>query len=446
MDFVADLARQMCAVTIDDLPAKTLEHAKMTVASSLAAAVAARSSEPVMIVRRLITERAAPGPASVWFAGMSGLPIVDAARLNHMAADESMADDSALMNGSHLGSAVTAAAFAAAESTGASGAAMLTAVVVGYEAAVRLGRAEAELRAERHAHVSGLNAFGAAVASAYLLGSGPDRTAHAITLAATGAAGIDRVSTTPVRSYQAGTAVAAGIDAALTAHHGYRTTPAVLDRYLDLITFSGERTGRELPDDAELGAGWAIDSELIIKLRPGAFLFGSAVEAAIRVATAYDLTPQTMDRVVVRGHRFAAEDPAARPPGSGSLSYYVASALVRRSFRWDHFSAAAGDADLIAAVRESVVIEPVPAAQAPGAWGWAAEVIVTDRTGTSWRAVVDLPPGAVVAGVDWAVVDDKVHELMIGAGIGTDLIGQFLDQVKDLETAASMNDLARIIK
>lgn len=440
MTFVQDLAAELATVRVDDLSSRTVENAKMTVASSIAAGMVGHRSPPVDLIRRLVSSRGCVAEAGLWFTGLRA-HVVDAARINHMAADESMADDSALMNGAHLGSAVTAAALAMAETTGSSGRDVLCAIVTGYEAAIRIGRAEAELRAQRHGHVSGLNAFAAAATAAKILAADPEEFAHALVLATTVAGGVDRVSTNAARPYQAGVFVGQGLEAALAAHDGYRAETSVMDRYLDLIGMDGTPTGRLVPVAAGDG-DWALDTELIVKVRPGAFLYGSAVEAAVRVVRDHDLDVDEVEAVTVRGHAFLVEDETDRPPHTGSLSWYVAAAMVRRRFDWAAFDDA-GDADRIDRLRRRVHISPTSKDDAPGRWPWAAEVIVT-RPGGEVRTAVDLPPGALASGLSWADVEGKVRDLSGRCGLGG-LGDTVMDEVRGLDSAPTIAALTEVL-
>jgi 2-methylcitrate dehydratase PrpD len=238
---------------------------------------------------------------------------------------------------------------------------------------------------------------------------------HALAFAATTAGGVDRVSTTNARAYQAGLSAGLGVEAALLADDGYRADESILDRYLEIIGFDGRPTDRDVPSRA-FGAGSAlIEQELMIKLRPGPFLYASAVEAALRLADTHDVGAEAIDRLDVYGTAFLEEGPSRRPPPAGSLTYCIASAIVRGGMRWDHFAQTPNDGAVVADLRERVHIHRAGKAQAPGDWPWAARVVLSTRSGAEHAIVVDAPPGSAKAGLEWNAVEDKVHAL-IGLG------------------------------
>lgn len=133
----------------------------------------------------------------------------------------------------HLGGVVIPAALAAAEQTGAPGADLLSAMVCGYEIALRIGRdhaADLSRRGFRTTPCYGV--FGAAVAAGRVRGFTGDRMANAIALAANFASGLREYvdAGTEESPFQAGFAarnglyaadlIACGIEAAPSALHG----------------------------------------------------------------------------------------------------------------------------------------------------------------------------------------------------------------------------------
>lgn len=122
----------------------------------------------------------------------------------------------------HAGPVVIAAALAAAEATDSSGAALLDAVVRGYEAAVRVGRSAGSAHYHYFHPTSTCGGFGAAAAVASVLGLGPAATAHALGIAGTTAGGFWQVRMEPASAKlaHAGRAAESGISGARLAAAG----------------------------------------------------------------------------------------------------------------------------------------------------------------------------------------------------------------------------------
>ena len=114
-------------------------------------------------------------------------------------------------------------ASAMAERTGATGEDVLAAIVLGYEAAGRIGAPITPGFRARGFHGCLVAIFGGAVASGRLLSMGAAQLAQAIALSATSIGGLMAAANTSVaREYHAGLAAMLGIQAALAAQRGTR--------------------------------------------------------------------------------------------------------------------------------------------------------------------------------------------------------------------------------
>ena len=112
------------------------------------------------------------------------------------------------------------AALARGEHAEADGARFLTAIVAGYEVATAVGEELADAAIERGFRAASIfGALGAAAAGAVAAGLDEDRSAHAIALAASFAAGLAQTWTDGAEewSYQLGLAARSGVTATLLA-------------------------------------------------------------------------------------------------------------------------------------------------------------------------------------------------------------------------------------
>jgi 2-methylcitrate dehydratase PrpD len=135
------LAEFVASTRFQDLPDRTIELAAMIVASTLASAACGRNITSARIIRDVEVERGGRPDASMWFEQGVTLPVAGAARANALMSDAAASDDSDLRNIVHCGTPLTATALAVAERVGASGQDVLAAIVLGYEAAGRIGEA-----------------------------------------------------------------------------------------------------------------------------------------------------------------------------------------------------------------------------------------------------------------------------------------------------------------
>ena len=173
-------------------------------------------------VTELYRSHASTQEASVIYADTK-VDIARAAFINGVAAGSLDWDDSHVAAIIHPGVVIWPAALAMAEIVKCSGEELLTAVLAGYETAIRIGMSiqpEHSLRGFQGTPTCG--AFGAAAACARLLKLSPEGCSNALGIAATFACGLSQffVSGSDIKRFHAGKAAANGVEAALLAHAG----------------------------------------------------------------------------------------------------------------------------------------------------------------------------------------------------------------------------------
>src|SRR5436305_6118256 len=222
MTVAGELAGLLSRVGPADLPAQAVDHAAMLIASTLASAALGAGIESAVIIRDLARERGGIAEASLWFDAGPKLPVAEAAQVNAVMSDAAASDDSDLRNIVHAGTTLVATALAMAGRTGAKGEDVLTAIVVGYEAAGRIGEAITPGFRARGFHGCLAAIFAGAVAASRLLRLDPTQMAQAIALSATSIGGLmAAANTSTAREYHAGLAAMLGGRAALGAERRY---------------------------------------------------------------------------------------------------------------------------------------------------------------------------------------------------------------------------------
>lgn len=178
---ILKLSKALCAARFETIPAKTAERAADCILDSLGAALAGRRARSTLAMQDVMAQGAGNGAASVWFGDQRLAPI-NAATINAMAATALDIDDGHRRTAGHPGAAVIAAALAVAEELDVSMRNLICAVIVGYEAAVRVALSR---NPDHHTStVSGRwSGVGAAAASAWLHQESPIVMAEAILIA-----------------------------------------------------------------------------------------------------------------------------------------------------------------------------------------------------------------------------------------------------------------------
>src|SRR5215472_8530259 len=311
MTIARELAEFLVGTSSADLPPQAVEHAAMLIASTLASAAMGAGLQSSAIIRDLARERSGNPEASVWFDPGPKLPVSDAARVNAVMSDAAASDDSDLRNIVHAGTTLVATALAMAERTSASGDDVLTAIVLGYEAAGRIGEAITPGFRARGFHGCLVAIFGAAVAAGRLLQLDPAHLAQAIALSATSIGGLMAAANTSVaREYHAGLAALLGIQAALAAQRGYQAEERILEARRGFFEVYGGIDGAagHAVVSQQLGQSWDIIESITVS-RPGVAALTGPLHPTDLIgmahSPAYFLAAGAADRYFLKGHATA---------------------------------------------------------------------------------------------------------------------------------------------
>ncbi|MCR9135693.1 MAG: MmgE/PrpD family protein [Alphaproteobacteria bacterium] len=177
---IDELASALVTVRHSDLDDRLIERAADCVLDVAGAAAAGRDASGVEAMQTALQGSMSSGPCRVWRSDLQ-MTSAAAATINAMAATALDIDDGHRMAAGHPGAAVITAAVAVAEERDASVEEFLVAVVLGYEASIRV--ALARQPAHYTSTVSGRwSGVGAAVAAGRLRGYSPEKMAQAILL------------------------------------------------------------------------------------------------------------------------------------------------------------------------------------------------------------------------------------------------------------------------
>lgn len=447
----ATLARVLAAHAVrtpaSAIPPLAMEHAKMSLASTIASASMGYRIPSADIVRRLETEDGGTPGATVWFHG-ARLPVARAARVNAVASDAAASDDSDLRSIAHIGTIVSATALALAEWRNRPGKEVLAAMALGYEVAGRIDESLTPGRMRRGFHGSVSTVFGAAVAAGRLLELDEDAMTHAIVLAATSIGGLAVAADTSCsREYHAGMAAMAGIQAAQAARAGFQGDPAILEAPRGFLDAMGGQAVEDIARD--LGQSWDIVTDMAIKLMPGAHPFHAVAEAAATAAREHDVDPGRIAGVVVSAavqHTTfgGAPHPRNLVEAAHSVAYFVAASIVDRGFGWDNLTPEKMRDPRIAALQDKVryASEPPPLPDRfPHRHG--GTVIIHMEDGTVHRATCHAPRGAGARGIDWADIEEKYRQLAPRAGLDGAQVAHTLSLIRGLDHLDDVSPLAR---
>jgi 2-methylcitrate dehydratase PrpD len=282
-----------------DIGADLRHEAKRSLLNFFGCALGAANSDPIAVAVDVM--RRFSGAAQ---AGLIGRPerldILGASFINAAAANFFDFDDTHLRTVIHPTAPVAPAVLALAEAEGLSGAAVLHALILGIEIACRIGNGVSPGHYARGWHITATcGVFGAAAASAKLLGLSRAQTANALGIAASQSAGLVENLATAAKNVGVGNAARNGLFAALMAQRGYEAAARSIEGALGWA-----RAGGDVPDVAAMLDGLGRDFELLnntYKPYPSGIVFHAIVDACLSLRRVHDIDPDSIESVTVSG-------------------------------------------------------------------------------------------------------------------------------------------------
>lgn len=410
------LAAFLAGVRPEHLPEAVLERTTELFLDWFGCLVAGSAAPPVLALARFAAAMGGAGRCDVIPGATTG-SAYQAAYANAAASHFVEQDD--LHNASvvHPATVVFPAALAAAQDLGRSGLELLTASVVGYEAATRVG-AYLGPSHYRYFHTTGTaGTLGAAAAVAHLLGADAEEMTDALGNAGTTAAGLwqflrDSADSKPLHTAHA---AATGLAAAYLAHDGLKGAARVIE---------GERgmapaMSREVFPQAlvgGMGEEWQV-MHTSLKVHASCRHTHPAADALAELMSQHGVTAADIARVDVGVYQAAQDVLEAAPVPTNthqakfSMGFVLALMAQRgRAGVLDFDPATIRDEQLLDfAARVSMRVDPEVQSLHPGRW--AAKVSVTLKSGAVVEGRVDSPRGDPDRWLTPAQIDDKFRSL-----------------------------------
>ena len=427
-------------------------YALDTLAVTLCGAVAPSSEAAV----KALTLYGSGGPSVVFGSGLR-LSCGQAALLNGQMAHALELDDDHRIAVLHPGAAVVPAAFAIAEASGASGRDFLLGLLAGYEVACRLGEVFRGSLFYHGFHPTALcGALGAAAAASVILGLDRDRTARALGIAGTQAAGLVewRADGSWIKRLHPGMAAQSGVNSALLASQGFTGPETIIEGKGGFLAAFGH--DQELDVDALTrdlatslhGVGTAIKPYPCCRFSHGAV--DLALEAYKAGVTASDIEAVEI-RLYATNVLTYHHVPMNAVDAQFNVPYHIACCLVQGEIGLSDFTPeAVRRPDILAAAARVTVIED------EGFTGLYPEeyhtaLIARRKDGPDYRLKSDCPSGdpeaaryAADPSLFHAEAEAKARSLMAQCGFG-ERADALVALTAALEDAPDVSALSRLL-
>src|SRR5437762_4375989 len=449
------LADYACALRFEDLSRDVVHEVKRRVLDSLGCAIGAWKEEPCAIARKVASD----------FSAKRGSTIIGT---NHKAPPDwtAFANGCAIRyfdyNDTYLSkepahpSDNISAALAVAESFGATGPELITAIALAYEVQCRFCDA-ASIRARGWDHVT-YGAFSTALACARLMNLDPDRTRHAVNIAGVAGAAMRQARVGELSHWKGvafATAARHGVYSALLARAGMTGPGPIFEGQMGFekqlgVTLGnlGEKFAVPLPKSEHGPAAMILKTS--IKYWPAEYHSQSAIEAALflrkeitDLARVKSVTIESHDAAVeIIGSEPEKWKPNTRETADHSLPYITAIALIdgdvtNKQFEPERFA----DPKVWKFLRNVHVERNAElSAMYPGAVANIVHVDLADGRRLTKR--VDYPLGHAKNPLKDSQVEEKFN-VLIDPMLGSDRARKIIEIAWKLDEAKNVDELMR---
>jgi 2-methylcitrate dehydratase PrpD len=425
------------------LPPQALIDARRAILDWLGSTLAGSLERPARLARSVVAGLGASDDATVFGAPRASAAAASLA--NGVASHILELDDVHKGSTLHAGAPVISAALAVAEREHATGEAFMLAVVLGYDAALRVGEA-VNPDHYRFFHPTGTAAtFGAAVAAGSLLRLNPAQMLDALGTAGTQAAGLWEFNADGAMSkhLHPGKAAFNGVLAADLAVAGFTGATRILEGDRGFFRSSTRSFDASRVTDG-LGEQWKI-SENCFKMHSCCAHTHSAVDVALDLRTQIGSGQIAEVRVETYGPGYEiVKEPNPSSPyrAQFSIAYCVAAALTEGrlgldQFSPDRFSESGVRTESIASLlnRTRVSVRDDLSAKYPAAWPTRVEIEL--EHGETLRGAADFPRGNPENPVTDCELEQKFTDL-VSLRLGSSIAKRGIELVDTLTTCIDM--------
>jgi 2-methylcitrate dehydratase PrpD len=389
-DFVSSLS-------FSDLDAETLAVAKKCIIDWVGCVLGGSSTPAASIMAGVVEDMGGKEQATL-IGDFRKSTVLHAAMVNAYDCHILEMDDVHKSSIVHPAAPVISSAFALAEHLGRSGRDLIVAIVAGYDVMIRTGEAVTPSHYLIWHTTGTCGNFGAAAATARLLGLDEKQTLHSLGNAGSQAAGLWEFASDNAMTKYLHCAKAAynGLLSSLMAERGFTGATRILEGDRGFFrAYSQERDFEKSFED--MGTNYRI-KETVYKPYASCRHTHGPINGVLEITARHGLSHEDIEKVHVEtydtvlklaGNKDFSTAPAAR----FSIYYCLASALVFGKVGVSQFGEDVLKDPRIAAIIPSIHVEATEEMNALHPEKWASKVSVTTKTGETYAVFVEYPKG-----------------------------------------------------
>ena len=335
------LADFTVSLTLDSIPSKAKENAKIAILDCLGVGVLAASQEIGEVLARFMRKNGAAGSCTIWGMRLT-TNVRDAGFVNGALAHGLDYDDR-----NHASTYTLAASTALAESLDVSGAKLLEAFIAGREVRAALDalfskRSSGVGPGARGWHSNGiLGPIASACSVGKILELDSQQMVAAIGLAAGSCGALTRDGGAMAKPFRVGQAATTGINCALLAQEGFTADETPLEGRYGLLEALGP-----LPDEVvnvlgqNVGREYELERDIRIKPYASCTATHAGLEAMLRLMQTHKILPNDINAIEcdLKPYPLVRQHPKRGFEGRFSMPFCLAVALVHGEIRPNDFT------------------------------------------------------------------------------------------------------------
>ncbi|HEX3246837.1 MAG TPA: MmgE/PrpD family protein [Chloroflexota bacterium] len=447
-DSTGKVAEFVSGLSFSDLTPSAVRAAKDVMLDAIGVALAGSHEEDSKIVAGLARQDGGTGESTAIGHAFQA-PAAVAAFVNGVAVHALDFDSSFVTAGQPM-AGLTPAVLATAESCNASGAALITAYVTGYEVTAKIVRSMPANNEDLGWHSTGSSgSVGTAAAVANLLRLGREQTRATLGIVASMASGLVANFGTMSKPLHAGLAARNGVQAARLAQQGFTGNRSSLESGSGYFHAFSHGQDLDLSHLSQMGAPFEVEHGVRYKPYPCGGLVHSAIDAILALRQQHESIVDGVERIDVAVTRQTASRIIFRVPETGiqgkfCLPYIMARCVVDGHLAVDTFNdEAVRDPGVLAlASRVTMAHDPSLETDVPGSR--PAVVTIRMQNGTVLQKRVDFARGGAQVPLSPAELRGKFTSNARRV-LSESSVSELLAMLDDLEHAESVRSITEIL-
>jgi 2-methylcitrate dehydratase PrpD len=400
MGVATGLASRITKLQFEDIDSEALKWAKWGILDTIGVTLAGAHEDCTKIVEQIhFADGALEGGPSLIFGTGRRTSTLNAAEINGTAAHAIDFDDCSNTLGGHPSAPILPGLIALAETRHASGKDLLAAYIAGFETEAAIARMVNFYHYEKGWHPTAtIGTFGATAAACHLIRLNTEKTAVALGLAVSLAAGVKANFGTMTKPLHVGETTRSGLVAALLVEQGFTANKEAFEHPHGFLTlFNGEGNY----DVSRLLENWAkpfniVAPGLAIKKYPCCGSTHPAIDAMLILRETHTLKADDIAEIISYTHPRRLKhtnrpDPKTPLDAKFSVQYAMARALVDGRIVIENFEGDAYNDPYIRKVMGKITANSRPHTEPDE--HFFAEVTVKTKSGETFTQWVQQPEG-----------------------------------------------------